>query len=520
MQNPSLRQEVAQMVMPRLEGAKLGDPRYLEPLETLIHGGIGGFILFGGTVEHTPQHLRGLQALAGIPLLISSDVERGLGQQLAGGTRFPSQRAVASAINRRSKKDVDLLGKMLDAVRTETRSAGIHAVFSPVVDVNNNPDNPIICTRAFGDEPEIVAWFGSRYITQFQKSHGTRDRRELLACAKHFPGHGDTDQDSHSVLPVIRAARARMNRVELPPFRAAVKNGVGMVMVAHLLVPALDPEKPTTFSKKTITGLLREGMEFDGLIVSDALDMGALAETYSQEEIAVRAVEAGMDILLHPRDALVSINAVVSAVEQGRLTSRRISESVGRIMTAKTRLGLFDTSTQKTVRIDCQEHRRIAREIGRKALRIAFGDKKMFPLPHDGGVACFILDDDNNTESGDVFVRAMRSRFKHLLAVVMTPTSEMPESLVLDSIRAADFVVVTVYSKISASKGHSGLDEKLWNMAKEIFRAVKSAKSKSIVISFDSPYLLDRFKDADVRIAAYDRMDEIQQAAAELLAGE
>lgn len=520
MQDPSIRREVAQMVMPRLAGERLDDPRYLDQLKTLIHGGIGGFILFGGTVEHTPRRLRELQALAGTPLLISSDVERGLGQQLAGGTRFPSQRAVASAVNRRSKKDVELLDKMLDAVRTETRAAGIHAVFSPVVDVNNNPDNPIICTRAFGDEPELVEWFGSRYITRLQKSRGTRDSLELMACAKHFPGHGDTDQDSHSVLPVIRAARARLNRVELPPFREAVKNGVGMVMVAHLLVPALDPEKPTTFSKKTITALLREGMEFEGLIVSDALDMGALAAAYSPEEISVRAVEAGIDILLHPRDALETIDAVVSAVEQGRLTRQRISESVGRIMIAKTRLGLFDTSAQKAVRIDYQEHRRIAGELGRKALRVVFGDKKTLPLPHNGGVACFILDDDNDTESGDVFVRAMRERCRHLLAMVLTPGSEIPESLVIDSISAADFVVLAVYSRISASKGRSGLDDKLRDMAIKILKTTKSAQGKAIMISFDSPYLLERFKDADVRIAAYDRMDEIQQAAAELLAGE
>jgi len=519
MQNSSLRREVAQMVMPRLEGAKLGDPRYLEHIHALIQEGIGGFILFGGTVEHSPRQLQELQTLAAIPLLITSDVERGLGQQLAGGTRFPSQRAVASAVNRRSKRDVELLDKMLDAVRIETRAAGIHAVFSPVVDVNNNPDNPIICTRSFGDEPEIVEWFGSRYISRLQKSRGTRDRLDLLACAKHFPGHGDTDQDSHSVLPVIHASRTRLNRVELPPFREAVKDGVGMVMAAHLLVPALDPEKPTTFSKKTITALLREGMEFDGLIVSDALDMGALAATYTPEDIAVRAVNAGIDILLHPRDANVTIDAIVSAVEQGRLTSQRISESVGRIMTAKTRLGLFDTSARKAVRIDYQKHRRIARDIGKKALRIAFGEKKLSPLPHDGGVACFILDDDNNRESGDVFVRAMRERCRHLLAVVLTPGSEIPESLVLDSVRASEFVVIAVYSRISASKGHSGLDNTLRDIAVKILKTVKSEKGKSIVISFDSPYLLDRFKDADVRIAAYDRMDEIQQAAAELLAG-
>src|SRR5512139_1224000 len=188
MKLPSLRHAVAQMVMPRIEGERLHEPEYKRDREQLAAEGIGGFILFGGDIESTPRHLADLQLRAGFPLLISSDVERGLGQQLDGGTRFPSQRAVASAINRRSKKDVELLDNMLDAVRIETRAVGIHAVFSPVVDVNNNPENPIICTRAFGDDPEVVEWFGSRYIKGLQKPAG-KNRVDLLACAKHFPGH-------------------------------------------------------------------------------------------------------------------------------------------------------------------------------------------------------------------------------------------------------------------------------------------------------------------------------------------
>jgi beta-glucosidase-like glycosyl hydrolase len=516
--NLTLRQEVAQMVMPRLDGMKLEDPRYLSKIEALIQEGIGGFILFGGTVEHTPRHLREIQAFAKIPLLIAADIERGLGQQLAGGTRFPNQRAVASAVNRRSRKDVALLDSMLDAVRIETRSVGIHAVFSPVVDVNNNPANPIICTRAFGDEPDVVAWFGSRYISRFQRP-SVKGRFDVLACAKHYPGHGDTDQDSHTVLPEIRAGKPRLNRVELPPFRQAVKDGVGMVMVAHLLVPALDPEKPTTFSKKTVTALLREGMEFGGLIVSDALDMGALSGLYSNEEIAVRAVEAGMDILLHPMDALVSIDAVVSAVEHGRLTRQRITESVERIMAAKTRVGLFDAARKRTVRVDYQKHRQIAENIGRKTLRILYGNKKLLPLHRDGGMACFILDDDNDTDSGDTFIHMMRERFKYLSIMVLGPGSNMPESMVMDSITAAESVVIAVFSKISASKGHSGLTDKLRERAIEILRAAKASGSKTVVISFDSPYLLVAFKDADVRLAAFDRMEEMQNAAAILLAG-
>lgn len=516
MQGLTLRQEVAQMVMPRLDGDRLGDPRTLT--ESLIREGIGGFILFGGSIERTPQRLQELQSLSAIPLLIASDVERGLGQQLAGGTRFPSQRAVASAVNRRSKKDVELLSKMLDAVRTETRAAGIHAVFSPVVDVNNNPDNPIICTRAFGDTPDVVEWFGSRYIARLQKPRGSRGRFELLACAKHFPGHGDTDQDSHSVLPVIHAGRARLNRVELPPFRQAVKDGVAMVMVAHLMVPALDPEAPTTFSKKCITALLRDGMLFNGLIFSDALDMGALAGTYSDKEIAVRAVEAGMDILLHPRDARATIDAVVDAVERGVLTRQRISESVNRILAAKTALGLFDSPGPKPGRIDYEKHRRIARELGRRAPRIVDGSKAGLPLDRDGGVACFILDDDNDQESGTVLIQEMKKRFSHLSVMVLTPSSIPPESLVKDCILAAENVVLAVFSRISASKGRSGISDELRGSAAGILRYAREARGRSIMVSFDSPYLLGSFREADVRIEAYDRVDEIQWAVAELLA--
>lgn len=514
----TLREDVAQMVMPRIDGSKLGDPAYREQVRELVHDGIGGFILFGGDIESTPRYLGELQKPAKMPLFISSDVERGLGQQLDGGTRFPSQRAVASAINRRSKKDVELLDNMLDAVRIETRAVGIHAVFSPVVDVNNNPDNPIICTRAFGDDPEVVEWFGSRYIKGLQKPAG-KNRVDLLACAKHFPGHGDTDQDSHSELPVIRADKPRLNRVELPPFREAVKDGVGMVMVAHLLVPALDPTKPTTFSKKTVTALLREGMGFDGLIVSDALDMGALAGAYSPGDVAIRTVEAGMDILLHPQDARITVDAVVSAVEEGRLTRQRINESVERILAAKQRLGLFDMERPAASRIDYKKHQQIAGEIGHKAPRVISGRKGTLPLDHDGGVACFILDDDNNRESGDSFIHALKDRVTNLSMIVLTPDSGMPTSLVNDSIQGAGAIILAVFSKISASKGRSGISDSLLGMAMNILHTTKSTRAKTIAISFDSPYILDLFKESDVLIAAYDRMDQIQQAAAELVAG-
>jgi beta-glucosidase-like glycosyl hydrolase len=511
----SLAQMVAQMVMPRINGMQLEDPAYRQDIEGLVREGMGGFILFGGTVERTPARLAALQALATTPLLISSDVERGLGQQLQGGTRFPGQRAIAAAINRGAKADVQLLQNMLEAVRTETRAAGIQVVFSPVMDVNNNPDNPIICTRAFGDEPRVVEWFGSQYIKGLQHPN-KQGKLDLLACAKHFPGHGDTDQDSHSVLPVIKADRARLNSVELPPFREAVKDGVGTIMVAHLLVPALDAEKPTTFSKKTITALLREGMAFDGLIVSDALDMGALATAYSQEEIAVRAVIAGMDILLHPVDARVTINAVVAAVEQGRLTKTRIEESLARIHAAKARLGLFEPAPEARS-IDYEQHRSLAQELSRRAPQAVSGGKKVLPLG-TGSAACFMLDDDAEGR-GNAFLRSLQAKADTFSGTVLTPDTELQQSHLTEQVAAADWVVLPIFSKISASKGRSGISPKLRGMALQVIAAAQAAKKRSVVISFDSPYILEQFKDADLCIAAYDRMDEIQQAAAEMLLG-
>ena len=516
MKKSTLREDVAQMVIPRVEGDQLENAGYRSEMEALVREGIGGLILFKGDIANTPERLRELQKVSKVPLFITSDVERGLGQQLAGGTRFPSQRAVSSAISRRSKQDGILLNEMLDAVRNETRAAGIHGVFSPVVDVNSNPNNPIICTRAFGDEPEIVEWFGRRYITQLQK-HGRDGRFELLACAKHFPGHGDTDQDSHSVLPRISADRARLNSLDLPPFREAVKDGVGMIMVAHLLVPALDASKPTTFSKKTVTALLREGMAFDGLIVSDALNMSALFGEYPEEEIAVRTVEAGMDILLHPNDARVTINAVVAAVEQGRLTHQRIKESVNRIMEAKKRLGLFEPEPAGKVEIDYERHRSIAREISRKALKIVSGNKKLLPLKTKSA-ACFLLDDDA-AGRGETFFRILQAKVGDFSGTKVTPDSDLSQQHIQDRVAAADWVALPIVSKISASKGRSGISAKLQETAKLIIGAAKKARKPAVVISFDSPYILEQFKDADMCIAGYDWMDEIQQAAVEMLVG-
>jgi beta-glucosidase-like glycosyl hydrolase len=276
--------------------------------------------------------------------------------------------------------------------------------------------------------------------------------------------------------------------------------------------------KPVTFSKKTVTALLREGMEFEGLIVSDALDMGALANEYPPDEIAIRSVEAGIDVLLHPADARRTIDAVVRAVEQGRLTAEHIQESADRILAAKKRLGLLDGIKRTAPKISYDKHREIAAELAKKALKVVRGDKRKLPFSTSKGAACFILDDDDQG-MGNAFRDTLVARFGDVRTMTLTPdacTAGMTAHLEPGD---AGIVVVAVFSRIAASKGRSGIDPKLRDAAFAILRQAKAAKQPSALISFDSPYILDQFKDADVLIAGYDRMDDIQRSAAEMIAG-
>jgi beta-N-acetylhexosaminidase len=283
-----------------------------------------------------------------------------------------------------------------------------------------------------------------------------------------------------------------------------------------------------TFSKKVVTALLREGMEFGGLIVSDALDMGALAKEYSQEDIAVRAVEAGMDILLHPVDARTTIDAVVRAVEKGVLTEQHIRETLGRVMEAKARLGLLaaskagagpqeKTKEGRSAKINYGKHQQISVKIAEKALTLVRGRKKLLPLDTAQGAACFILDDDGQGMGG-AFRDAMMARFGDVRAESLTPETAAAASGHFDA-ATAGAVVIAVFSKISASKGRSGISPKLRDAAFSILKKAKERKRPAAVISFDSPYLLDQFTDADLLIAGYDRMDAVQRAAAKLLGG-
>ncbi len=298
---------------------------------------VGGVILMGrnvGPPEQTQATIAELQTRArdkGLPpLFVAVDQEGGRVQRLGP----PDYAARPPAREIGLTNDPDQARKAARAIGEELRDLGFNWDFAPVLDVNNNPRNPVIGNRSYGDEPQLVAEMGAAATRGFQEDAG------ILACGKHFPGHGDTEVDSHHALTRISHERARLDAVELVPFRAAIEAGLGAMMTSHILFPALDPDLPATLSPTLLTGLLRGELGFDGLIITDDLEMKGVADGWGAPEAAVRAVLAGADILLccHTKETQYAIrDALVNAVENGRLTEARIDESLARIARAKAR---------------------------------------------------------------------------------------------------------------------------------------------------------------------------------------
>ncbi|MFW6080187.1 MAG: glycoside hydrolase family 3 protein, partial [Gemmatimonadota bacterium] len=329
----SLRDKVAQMVMPWLPGGspRPGSAEWRRAHRLVAELGVGGVIVGRGDAIETAAWLNELQRAAEVPLLVSADLEWGAGTRLEGATVLPVNMAIAATGD---------AGYAFEAGRltaSEARAAGIHMAFAPVADVNVNPANPVINTRSYGADPVSVA----RYVGEFVRGARTGG---MLTAVKHFPGHGDTELDSHLTLPVLAVSPTRLQQVELVPFRAAIEMGADAVMTAHLSVPSLEPRRrrglPATLSPSIVSELLRDELGFDGLVVTDALTMDGVRRGRRAAQIVVGAVRAGADILLMPSDAEDAIDAVLAAVRRGILSESRIDESVRRVLRAKARAGL------------------------------------------------------------------------------------------------------------------------------------------------------------------------------------
>ncbi len=300
-------------------------------LQRWLQAGVGGVILLGGSAAEVAYKTQQLQSWAAVPLLIAADIEEGVGQRFSGATELPPPMALGEIWVKNPQWAIAFAEAMGEITAQEALSIGINWVLAPVLDVNNNPDNPVINIRAFGETPDQVSDLGTAFI---RGAH----RHAVLTTAKHFPGHGDTATDSHLTLPTIPHPAERLKTVELPPFAAAIQAGVDAVMTAHLQIPAWDDTYPATLSKSILTGQLRHNLKFSGLIVTDALIMGGVAQFADPDTVAVQAIAAGADILLMPSDVDEAITAIEKAIRGGHLPQHRIYESVGRIWQAKQKI--------------------------------------------------------------------------------------------------------------------------------------------------------------------------------------
>jgi beta-glucosidase-like glycosyl hydrolase len=333
----SLEQQVAQLITVRASGQlfdrQIQYPQWEPPTETLKHWiqdyGVGGVILLGGTAAEVALRTQQLQAWVSVPLLIAADIEEGVGQRFAGATWMPPPMSLSAIAQTNPTQARDYAWQMGKVTAQEAWAIGLNWILAPVVDVNNNPLNPVINVRSFGETPKQVSELATAFI------QGAHSHYPVLTTAKHFPGHGDTATDSHLALPIISHSQERLDRLELMPFRAAIAAGVSTIMTAHLQVPALDPEFPATLSPKILTHLLRQSLQFQGLIVTDALVMQAITQHYGPQEACLLALEAGADILLMPVDPPAAIAAICEAIQKGRISLDRLHQSLTRIWQAK-----------------------------------------------------------------------------------------------------------------------------------------------------------------------------------------
>lgn len=333
-----LRHQVARLVVVRASGHR-GDgqrryPRWELPnseLRGLLGKGVGGVILLGGSAAELRLRCEQLRGWADGPLLLCADVEEGVGQRFEGARWLVPPLALGRLHGREPERALALAKRYGHCTGREARLLGLNWVLAPVCDVNNNPANPVINVRAWGEDPDTAGALAAAFL-QGAQAEG------VLCCAKHFPGHGDTSSDSHLELPCLPHDRQRLEAVELPPFRQAIAAGVAAVMTAHLHLPLLDAERPATLSPAVLEGLLRRDLGFEGLIVTDALVMEAIAAHHGPGEAALLAFEAGADLLLMPGEAVAAIEAVATAVESGRIPRQRLQASLHRRQRALDRL--------------------------------------------------------------------------------------------------------------------------------------------------------------------------------------
>lgn len=508
----SLQEKAAQMIMIRAFG-QYRHPESEEARELLAGVrdlGVGGVIVFDADLESIPSLLNGLQSAAAVPLLVASDLERGLAFRVRRGTvPLPYQMAVGAT---RSLAAARFLGRV---TAREARALGIHWAFAPVADVNNNPANPIINVRSFGEQPDLVARMSRAFV-------GGARAGGLLTTVKHFPGHGDTAIDSHVALPTVTADRSRLEAVELAPFRAAFDAGVDAVMLGHIAVPAVDPSgAPATLSPRLSGELLRGTMGFDGLIVTDAMEMAGVRPAWAGGA-AIRAVQAGADVILLPPDTGVAIDSLVRAVDEGQLSEARLDRSVRRILETKARLGLPERRLVEPAAIA----RHLARpedvaralEVAQQSITVVHNAGGVLPLAAERPLRLLHLVISGNLRyhglpQDELELRRIAAATFHLGPEVSPETAEE----IVNAAAEVSHILISAFVRVSAGDGAAPLSP---SHARLLHRLRQATERPMLVVSFGSPYLLTALPEVEAYVCTYGAASSSQRAAMAALFGE
>lgn len=520
----TLREKAAQLIMPWVGGeyAAVGSPEYEQVRKWVDDDKVGGLVLSIGMPLSYAAKLNEMQRHSRVPLLIASDMENGAGMRMGniyafpsllpqgGGTVFPPVMALGAT------GSDDLAYKLGAVLGREARAVGVHINFGPVLDVNSNPLNPIINTRSFGENPAAVSALATAYI------RGARSVG-LMTTGKHFPGHGDTGTDSHIDLPVITADREHLNRIDFPPFQAAIEEGVDGIMTAHIAVLGVLGKNapPATLSPVFMTQILRNELGFRGLLFTDAMTMGGVSKKYGATEPLIMALKAGADILLMPRGVPEAIETIVKGVQDGRVQQSRLDDAVRLILTTKAKAGLIDGRLVSLQGVDSvvniPEHAAIAREVAEKSITLARDNTNIVPLrPEDRKILSITYAGSSDVLAGRAFndeLAAPGRTIRRISVDVRTPEAEWT------ALRAAadsfDVVLASAYvipvesaGSVQIRGGFPGLVE-----------AMSSSGKRIAAISFGSPYLLSAFPSVPTYMLAWGGAPISQRAAAQAMLG-
>ncbi len=540
----TLDEKIGQLILPSFESNFLStDSDTFDQLSRLVREyHVGGFHVFGASMPAPAVLLNAsygsvilgqpfsaaflvnrLQSMSNVPLLNTADFETGVGFRIFGATAFPRQMGMG-AIN--PGDDVRLVREEARVTGLEARAIGVHVNFAPVADVNNNPRNPVINTRSYGEDPARVAALTAAYVA------GARDGG-IIATLKHFPGHGDTDVDSHIGLPVITFGRERLNRMELVPFRRGVEQGAEAVMAAHIELPALDaaPSMPATFSGPILRDLLRGEMGFGGLIYTDSMSMDAVAKMVPPDEGAVRAFLAGADQVLHSPDPVAAFTGLKSAVMDGRVSPARLDESVTRVLRAKASVGLHQ---QRSIDLDAvpakvgvRAHRALAQEASARSMTLIKDDRGQVPLNIARDVPVLYLSVLDYPAGWQIaapsrtVIPELKKRWPQVTAIEVSDHTPLSE---LDLVRAVapryGAIVVSVFVRATSGSGRLDLAGELVRLLRDLARQTARTNAPFVTIFFGNPYVAAAAPELPAVLLTYDFYDLTEASADRAIAGE